>query len=315
MLDPEERVDEIPCRYCRSYNRLDRIFCVRCRRRIIPLTAYDVTEKDFIYQPDRDNLEALQGTEPLPRIIEQIVGKPREKSLRAKLVKEGRRVRPSSTLGAMIAYCGEVLGLESLPEAFIVPTAQVNAAVFGQDESPILMITAGALKLDDLEMLALIGHEMGHVKSKHMMYHTLAESLGRGTQLLASFYGAGLVSLPIQMLLLAWHRESETSADRASMLVVDDPLVFRSLMVKLAGPASLEATGDSLAESFQTHPSQGNRWIKIKEFYASAEFRRARLKVRARSRVRKALALYCRFCGAAKPVTGLYCETCGKSQI
>lgn len=308
-------MQEIPCRFCRAYNRIERTFCVRCRRRIIPLTAYDITEKDFIYQPDRDNLEVLQGTEPLPRIIEQMVSKPRERSLRSKLAKQGRRVRPSSTLGAMIMHCGEVLALENIPEAFIVPVAQVNAAVFGSDESPVLMITVGALRLDDLETTALIGHELGHVKSKHMLYHTLAESLGKGTQLLASFYGAGLVSLPIQMLLLAWHRASEVSADRAAMLVVDDPNVFRSLMLKLSGQTSLQPAGDSLAETFQTHPSQANRWSMIKEFYGSAQFKRAREKVKARSRISSALVPYCRFCGAAKPVTGLYCETCGKSQL
>jgi hypothetical protein len=315
MQNPEERVQEQPCRFCRAYNRVERTFCVRCRRRIIPLTAYDITEKDFIYQPDKDNLEVLQGTEPLPHIIEQMVSKPREKSLRSKLAKEARKVTPSSMLGAMIVHCGEVLALEMLPDAYIVPMPQVNAAVFGQDDSPVLMITAGALRLNDAETLALIGHELGHVKSKHMLYHTLAESLGKGTQLLASFAGAGLVSLPIQMLLLAWHRESEVSADRAALLVVDDPNVFRSLMVKLSGPASLQESTDPLMESLQTHPSHGNRWTMIKEFYASDQFKRAREKVGTRSRMSKAFVPFCRFCGAAKPITGLYCETCGKSQL
>jgi len=315
MEESEDRIQEQPCKFCRAYNRVERTFCVRCRRRIIPLTAFDITEKDFIYQPDKDNLEVLQGTEPLPHIIEQMVSKPRERALRSKLATDGRRVGPSSTLGSMVSHCCEVLALEIVPETFIVPMAQVNAAVFGRDESPVLMITAGALRLNDIETETLIGHELGHVKSKHMLYHTLAESLGKGTQLLASFYGAGLVSLPIQMLLMAWHRESEISADRAALLVVDDPNVFRSLLVKLSGLAGLESSSDPLAESLQTHPSHTNRWTMIKEFYASAQFKRAREKVRTRARMSKAFVPFCRFCGVAKPITGLYCEVCGKSQL
>ncbi|MGA2199789.1 MAG: zinc ribbon domain-containing protein, partial [Nitrososphaerales archaeon] len=54
-------ISELPCRFCQAYNRLDRIFCLNCRRRLIPLTTYDVTESDFVCQADRDNLEIIQG--------------------------------------------------------------------------------------------------------------------------------------------------------------------------------------------------------------------------------------------------------------
>jgi hypothetical protein len=309
-------VTELPCRFCQAYNRLDRTFCLKCSRRLIPLTKYDVTEADFVSQADRDTLGAIQGTEPLPHIIQGLVTGSRERSMRAWLAARAVRVEPRSSLDAMIRHCGEVLGLERLPDSFVVPTPQMNAATFGSDASPVLAVTSSALAvLDEAELTALVAHELGHVRSRHLLYHTLAESLGAGAQMLASFYGAGLVAMPIQMLLLSWHRESEVSADRAALLLVDDPGVFRSMMLKIMGFVNdAEAPEDSLAEAFQTHPTYGNRLARVREFRASPEFAKASEKVKTRRRLRPALVPVCRFCGASKPVTELYCRVCRRSQ-
>jgi hypothetical protein len=310
-------VTERPCRFCQAYNRLDRAFCLSCRRRLIPLTSYDITEGDFVSQADRDNLGMLQGTEPLPHLIQGLVAGGRERSMRSWLASQAIRVANRSRLDALIRGCGETLGLEILPEAFVLPTPELNAATFGRDERPMLAITSAALeKLNEREVMALVGHELGHVKSKHLLYHTLAESFGAGAQLLAGFYGAGLVAVPIQMLLLSWHRESEISADRAALLIVDDPGVFRSMMLKIMGyGASVDDNpGSSIVEAFQTHPTYGRRLAAVREFHTSAEYAKAREKVRTRLRLRNALVPACRFCGASKPVTDLYCRACGRSQ-
>ncbi len=310
-------VAELPCRFCQAYNRLDRTFCLKCRRRLIPLTSYDIVEDDFVSQSDRDNLGMLQETEPLPHLVQSLITGRREKSMRSFLASQAIRVENRSRLDALIRSCGEVLGLEVLPEAFVVPAPELNAATFGRDESPVLAITSAALEtLNETEVRALVGHELGHVKSKHLLYHTLAESFGAGAQLLANFYGAGLVAMPIQMLLLSWHRESEISADRAALLIVDDPGVFRSMMMKIMGycvPID-EGAGGSLAEAFQTHPTYGRRLAMVKGFRKSPEYVTAREKVRTRQRLRNALVPACRFCGATKPITDLYCKACRRSQ-
>jgi Zn-dependent protease with chaperone function len=310
-------VSEVPCRFCQAYNRLDRTFCLNCRRRLIPLTPYDISDGDFVSQADRDNLKMLQGTEPLPHLIQGLVTGNRERTMQSWLTTHAAKVENRSRLDDLIRRCGETLGLDILPEAFVVMAPEMNAATFGRDNRPMLMITSTALQvLDEKEVMALVGHELGHVKSKHLLYHTLAESFGAGAQMLASFYGAGLVAMPIQMLLLSWHRESEISADRAALLVVDDPGVFRSMMMKIMGyvPSADDGGMVSLAEAFQTHPTFGRRLAMIGQFHESAEFAKAKEKVAVRKRLRKALVPVCRFCGATKPVTDLYCRTCRRSQ-
>jgi hypothetical protein len=314
----EKSMPEVPCRFCQAYNRLDRTFCVSCRRRLIGMTKYDVTAKDFLFSGDRDNLAMLRETGPFPYLIGGMFSKGRENSMRSWLVTNGRRVETRSRLGAIVVNCSETLGLEMIPETFVIPAPELNAATFGRDESPVMAITSAALDaLDEIEMTALVGHELGHVKSKHLLYHTAAESIGAGAQFLANFYGAGLVAMPIQMLLLAWHRDSEISADRAALLIVGDPGVFRSMMLKIVGyPAQgRDPPGDStFAEAFQTHPAYGRRLAMVREFYSSRDYAEAREKVRLRSRVKKALVPFCRFCGASKPVPDFFCKVCKKSQ-
>lgn len=313
----ESVVSEVPCRFCQAYNRVDRIFCLSCRRRIIPLTAYDITEDDFTCQADRDNLKMLQGTEPLPQVLEGLVSGGRQRSIRSWLEQRAMKVENRSRLDLLVRGCSEALGLEILPEAYVIPAPQLNAATFGSDDRPTLALTSAALALlDETEMMALVGHELGHVKSKHLLYHTLAESLGAGAQMLASFYGAGLVAMPIQMLLLSWHRESEISADRAALLLVNDPSVFRSMMLKVMGYALPESEGpaDRLAEAFQTHPTFGRRLASVREFHSSEEYPRAREKVATRLRLKGALVPVCRFCGQPKPVGDLFCRFCRRSQ-
>ncbi len=301
------------------YNRLERIFCVRCRRRLGELTSYDIAEDDYIYPPDRDNLAALQGTEPLPSLIERTITKSREKSLRSWLSRKATRVEPLSDIGSSLRRCSEILGLEIIPETFVVASNGVNAFTFGREENPILVISSSATNvLDKNEMTAVIGHELAHVKSKHLTYHILAESLNRGAGMIGQFFGVGLLSMPIQMLLLAWYRESEVSADRAALLTVDDVKTLESLVYKLAKHANREggvSAVESFSELFQTHPNFEKRMGLIKEFSSSPEFGQARRKVKRRDRLSRALIPICRFCGAAKPTSKLFCEACGKSQL
>jgi hypothetical protein len=91
--------------------------------------------------------------------------------------------------------------------------------------------------LSEDEVLAVIAHELGHIKSGHVLYKTMA----RGMSFLLAIIGdltlgiGRLVGRTLEATLLEWDRQSEFTADRSSLVVVQNPQVMLSLMMKLAG--------------------------------------------------------------------------------
>jgi hypothetical protein len=178
------------------------------------------------------------------------------------------------------------------------------------------------------ELTAVLGHELGHVKSGHMLYHTVAEILGGGIGFSASLLGVSIVSVPVRLALLSWHRESEVTADRSSLLVVRDIAVVKSFMTKLAawssrGTSSLNPLDiendkvgmlESVSELFRTHPLYSRRFKLSRGFFESEQFHQASLKIETRLGYLRALIPVCRFCGARKPVEEMFCPSCGKCQ-
>ena len=62
---------------------------------------------------------------------------------------------------------------EPRPELFVSQTPMVNAGAFGMDR-PFIVLNSGALALlDDEELRAILGHELGHVISGHALYRTI----------------------------------------------------------------------------------------------------------------------------------------------
>jgi hypothetical protein len=301
------------CRFCGIYNRTERVFCLRCNRRLQPPPSISISANDFASADDRSTLEALRATEPLPRVLSRFVV-PDSRRLETWLARNAVRISPPSKLDTLLRTCGDILGLDALPRAYVAPFAQMNAFTAGVDDSPLLVVCAPLLdSLSYMEMEGLLAHELAHVRSRHVLYHSLAESIATGAQLVTSQYAAGLLGLPIRMLLLSWYRASEISADRAATLVLGDHRAFESLMVKLMTQNGRVGVGPgSLAELFQTHPAFESRVSFAKEFCVSRDFAVVRARMVATG-VPGALASICKYCGATKPRTEAFCPNCGHS--
>lgn len=307
---------QIPCPRCGAFTDVEKVFCVRCGGRVIPLTKYDLDVSDFIYPPDRDALESLMNLGPLSPIIDELVVKQYIQSAISRLSEEGEKLNLSSELGLLLRECALILGLRSLPETYIMKSDRLAAFTFGSDKSQFLVLSSGLLKsFDRDELKATIGHELGHIKCGHIKYHTLAEILVRGMEYSLGVLGGALnlLSPMIRLMLLSWHRESEVSADRAGLIVVGDPEKVLSLLRKLH--RNFGGVGSSIEEVFSTHPAYESRVKNILEYYRSDEYQMVRRKVEERLRISKALSPICRFCGSPKPLTSLFCPSCGKSQL
>ena len=83
--------------------------------------------------------------------------------------------------------------------------------------------------LTDAELMFIIGHEMGHIKSEHVLFHTLSYWMSEGVSI---FFRWALI--PAQTALWAWQRRSEITADRAGLITIQDIDCACSALVKLA---------------------------------------------------------------------------------
>lgn len=126
----------------------------------------------------------------------------------------------------------------SPPEMFVQQTPAVNAFAMGV-KNPAICLFSGLLELlDEEEIQAVIAHELGHIKANHVLYRMLVIfSMDKGGGLLGKIF-PGLTRAMMQvvfMALLSWVRKCELTADRAAMLVVQDPQVQIRTCMKLAG--------------------------------------------------------------------------------
>lgn len=137
---------------------------------------------------------------------------------------------------AMLRECCDILDVPE-PELYVMQGG-VNAYTSGHNH-PFIILETGLLELmdSDDEVMAVIAHELGHIKCGHVLYKTMArgikpliEMVGKATLGIGSIVGAG-----IESGLSAWNRRSELSADRASLLVMQDSHPCVTMLMKLAG--------------------------------------------------------------------------------
>jgi Zn-dependent protease with chaperone function len=141
----------------------------------------------------------------------------------------------------------------------------------------------------DLEVQAIIGHELGHLKCEHSLYLTLgglASTPLRGLPLLGS---------QAEQLLQRWRLAAEYSCDRAALLVAQDVDVVAGAMLKLfAGTSRATNTRAFIDQSREyeqllkdanpivrasvqmqqrTHPLPVKRVAELEKWFNSDEYR------------------------------------------
>lgn len=173
-------------------------------------------------------------------LLRRAVGSTTERSLRLGALANSARVTSAqfSYLDAILKESAERLDLRPLPELYVRLDPSPDARALGVDE-PFILLSSGALDLwDEEELACVIAHEIGHILSGHAVYKTLLGILIKASSLIAGSLPLGGAAIAaVATALKEWDRKSELSADRASLLVVQDtPVVFRALMKSAAGP-------------------------------------------------------------------------------
>lgn len=293
----------------------------------------------FEHPADRAALEALRRTPGLDRLLKWMSGMKAERIVRIQYTGDSIRVSPrqcSRIYNDLREACA-ILDVPE-PECYLMQNPSPNSFSFGLERHTLVLTTSLVDLLTDAERLNVIGHELGHIKAEHMLYRTMAMALAdlmaevtRGLPL-----PANLLTNAMLLSLYAWFRRSEFTADRAGLLVVQDPEVTISGLLKLAG-GSLRMVDDLNVDEFvkqadvyedmdedflsiflkvgmisrQTHPFPALRAREIKEWAETEAYQRLlrgdypRLETDAGKRT-------CDNCGAiVNNVTFQFCPECG----
>jgi len=206
-------------------------------------------------------------------------------------------------LHAIVAEVAELAGVPK-PKVFVVETESPNAFATGRNpQHAVVAVTSGIRRiLNDRELRAVLGHEIGHVKSRDMLTSSIAATIA-GTisylQFAFFWFGAGrdregngliailgLIIAPIvaAMLQMAVSRTREYAADESGAGYTHDPEGLANALAKLHNgvqampmqqtPATQATSslyimhpfraGTGLSNLFSTHPPVEERIKRLR---------------------------------------------------
>jgi heat shock protein HtpX len=192
-----------------------------------------------------------------------------------------------------------------MPRVYIVENASPNAFATGRDpKHAVVAVTTGILRLlDERELRAVIGHEMGHVKNRDILTSSIVATIAGAISMIAqvlmwsSILGGGdrdrnpfvallvilIAPIAATLLQLGISRSREYAADETGARVTRDPLALASALEKLKmgiAAVPMEPTpaqeavsalyianpfrGEGLANLFSTHPPLDERIRRLR---------------------------------------------------
>ncbi|WP_071828043.1 M48 family metallopeptidase [Geminocystis sp. NIES-3709] len=162
----------------------------------------------------------------------------------------------------LLSAC-EILDIET-PQLYIQQNPVPNAYTLAiRGKKPFIVIHTSLLEiLTENEIKAVIAHELGHLKCEHGVYLSLANIMVLAAGLIPSW--GTLVAQSLQNQLLQWVRCAEFSCDRSALLVVQDPKIVMSVLMKLTGGSPSIANKlnlEAFMEQVKEYQNMGNTEI------------------------------------------------------
>jgi len=262
------------------------------------VTFPGISSRAWEHPADRSALVALRAIPGFDTVLKALAGLFRERKHRLIFLASAVKVsdRQFAEIDRLFSDALLVLDSPRRPELYVRQSPEAYAFCIGMDE-PFIVISTGMLELldDPDEVRCVLGHEIGHAMSGHAVYQTMLNHLLRIADNLGWLPLGGLALRAVIAALYEWSRKSELSADRAGMLVAQDPHVALRVKMKIAGGAGLgkmdtvafleqaaeyEAAGDIrdgvlklMNLERQTHPFSVVRAAEIRKWVEDGEYK------------------------------------------
>jgi Zn-dependent protease with chaperone function len=197
-----------------------------------------ISARAYEHPADRAATTALHAVPLLDKVIKRLTDLGHERRLRQIVLGNAIRLGEDQLPVVWEDYvaCLRILDLPTVPGLYVFNDPLVNAMTIGA-KTPIVLANSSLIaSYDRSDVQSVLAHEVGHVLSEHNYYTTALILLSlfiEGT--LPKNLLLGLPAKGMYLALLEWSRAAELSADRASAIVMADPLAPCRMIMRLAG--------------------------------------------------------------------------------
>jgi Zn-dependent protease with chaperone function len=200
-----------------------------------------ISSKAYEHPADRAATAALRSVPLMDKVLKRLMDIGHERQLRQVLIANAVQISGTQVpeLWARYNRLASVLDISPVPELFVTQTPMANALTVGA-KRPMVIVYSGLVRnYSSAEVEAVLSHELGHVLSEHYYYQTALQFLAMVLRVPGGT-ATTIVGIPLRavyLVLLEWARAAELSSDRASALVVGDPLITCQMLMRMAGGA------------------------------------------------------------------------------
>lgn len=307
--------------------------------------------REYEHPLDKKALNALEGTPGLETLVKKFYQYGIERLVKIRYTGSNIKVTKQNfpQLYQPLKTTCEVLSLQPVPDLYI-EMGFINAFTTGV-EKPIIVLTSGCVGLLSYdELLFVLGHEVGHIKSQHVLYHEMASVLPILGDILGSVTLGigGAIATGIEVALLNWQRKSEFTSDRAGLLACQNIEAATTAMMKIAGAPpryyrnlkakdfekqakefegfdidKLDKIAKYVSVMFADHPwtvMRGHelyQWIESGEYeqilkrHTRQSFQPSGKRTTSQSISKPAQSKFCTNCGTKMDDNKKFCESCG----
>lgn len=195
-------------------------------------TLINLQTKDYEHPIDRQTLQALKKLPGVESAVNFIMNWAFVKRQIISMCGSNYHVTSSACplLSQSANDVFKILDLSHKPELYVYQDFYINAYTTGHEQDAFIVLSSGGVdRLSEAELEFVIGHEAGHIKSGHVLYHLLSANLA------ALIPNIPLLSWGIKGALYKWNRVSEFTADRAGLLACQNLDVALSAIMKISG--------------------------------------------------------------------------------
>jgi peptidase M48-like protein len=230
-----------------------------------------ISAKAYEHPADRAATSALHAVPLLDKVIKRLTDLGHERQIRQIVLGNAVQLGPEQVPDVWNSYvdCTRILDLPSIPDLYVINSPEVNAMAIGA-KTPIIVVNSSLVgSYTANETRTVLGHEVGHVLSEHTYYTTALILLKQFIE--GALPKSLLLGLPVRGMyyaLLEWSRAAELSADRASALVMGDPLEPCKMLMRVAGGALPGMSFDAFLKQVASYDDEDDLFSRHTRFWS-----------------------------------------------